>query len=342
MLNLDLLLLVLLLLCFVYGMLRGFLRMLVSLAALIVAALAVWLLNALVGYLYIPGFLSASMSGALIGTALFVLVYVVVLAIGRRLIKTRALAFSKGTADRLIGGIFSLCIDAAILLLLIWFLDCIGEDSFKRNERLRILWSESRVCQLAHEHNPLNGFGPLRRLKGFLVAARDPDTRSKLRDQAAYNRLFENPRLQAIGTDDELIDALRRGDWIGVFGNNRVRTLLSDESFWRDLFAVKWESTLGDAKIPLRVRLSPTPKPYSMPPELPPERQVEVGASSLAKVVLKRGTVLRGVITREDANGITLNILMNGGAISMDIGKGEIERIERTDLRRAPHDTTSE
>ncbi|MEJ2744335.1 MAG: CvpA family protein, partial [bacterium] len=175
MVNLDLLFFVLLLLCFAYGMLRGFLRMLVSLAALIIGSLAVWLLNVLVDYSYMPGFLSTSMSGTLLGTAFFALVYIIALAIGGRLIKTRALAFSKGTADRLIGGVFSLCLDAAILLLLIWFFDCIGEDLLRKNERVRDLWSESRVCQWAHDHNPICSITPVRRLEGFLVAARDQE-----------------------------------------------------------------------------------------------------------------------------------------------------------------------
>ena len=77
----------------------------------------------------------------------------------------------------------------------------------------------------------------------------------------------------------------------------------------------------------------------SILPELPPERRVNVGSPSLAKVILKRGTVLRGVITREDAAVVTLNVLMNGGAISMDISRAEIERIERADFRQSPHDT---
>jgi hypothetical protein len=128
--------------------------------------------------------------------------------------------------------------------------------------------------------------------------------------------------------------ALQRRDWIGVLGDNRVRTLLADDSFWRDLFAVRWESVL-DAPPGTHVSpRTPTPKPYSMPPELPPDRQVKVGSSSLAKVVLKRGTVLRGVIMRDDADGITLNVVMDGGVISMDIGKDEIASIKRTNLRQ--------
>lgn len=337
MVSLDLLFLVVLLICFAYGALRGFLRLALSLAALIVGTLAVWLLDACMGRFCGFGALSSSMSVALIGTALFVLVYAVVLAIGNHLLKTRALAFSKGAADRLIGGVCALCIDAAILLLLIWFFDCIGAYSLERNERLRVLWDESRVCQWAGTHNPLCSLSPMRRLEGFLVAARDPDARSKLDDQPAYARLFENPCLQAVRTDDELMGALQRRDWLAVLGNSRVRALLADEAFWRALSSISWESALDGVETPLRARLSPlkpTPKPYFMPPELPPDRQVKVGSSSLAKVVLKRGTVLRGVITRDDENGITLNVLMNGGAISMDINRGEIERIERAELRQ--------
>ena len=338
MMSLDLILFIVLLLCFAYGVLMGLLRLALSLAALILRSLAVWLLGVGISYFYDASFLSSTVAGVLIGTAFFTVVYMAVLAMGRRLIKTRALAFSKGAADRFIGGVFSLCADAVVLLLLIWFFDCIGQVSLERNERLRVLWSESRVCQWAGAHNPLYRLGPVRRIEGFLIAVRDPEARSRLHDQSAYAGLLENPRWQAITTDDGLIDAFQRQDWIGVFGNSRVRALLADEKFWHDLSSVKWESALGKDGAPSWMRATAPAHP-SILPELPPERRVNVGSPSLAKVILKRGTVLRGVITREDAAVVTLNVLMNGGAISMDISRAEIERIERADFRQSPHDT---
>ena len=335
--SLDLVLVIVLLLCFVYGMLRGFLRLAVSLAALIIGFLAAWSLNALLGFLFKGKFLSSTSSSMLLGTALFILVYVVVLMIGKNLIKTRGLAFSKGVADRLLGGVFSLCEGAIILLLLIWFFDCIGEDSLERSERVRIAWNESRVCQWAHAHNPIAGLTPMRRLEGFFIAARNQDARSTLHEQPSYARMLENTHYRAVRDDGEIIDALNRRDLISILNNNRVRALLSDETFWRDFSSVKWEMALEKGKTPSEVHwpsLTPPAVPFPMLPELPAESQVKVEPSALSRVVLKTGAVIQGAITKEDPEVITLDVFVSGGVITMSVSRREIERIEGADSAR--------
>ena len=333
MVSLDLVLSIVLLLCFILGMLRGFLLQAVALAAALIGFLAAWSLSTLMGILFKGGFLSSASSSVLLGTALFIVVHIVVLAIGRNLIKTRGLAFSKGIADRLFGGVFSFLEGAVILLLLVWFFDCIGKDCLERSERVRIVWNESRVCQLAHTHNPIAGLTPMRWLKGFFAAARDPEARSRLQGQPAYASMLMNERLRQLSDDVEIEEAMSRRDWISVLGDNRVRALLADETFRRDFSSVRWEMALEKVETPVEVHvpgLIPRPPPVQVSPETRTENRLRSEPSGLSRVVLKTGAVLHGAITKENPEGITIDVFVNGGVITMSVPRREIERMEST------------
>lgn len=335
--SLDLVLSVVLLLCFILGALRGFLLQVVALAALLIGLVGGWLITFLLGVLFPSGILSAPFSIAVIGTVVFIFFSVITCRLGKKLIHAKALAFSTGAADRVIGGVFSLLEGAVILLLLIWFFDCIGEDSLTRSERVRVLWSESMVCHWAHTHNPIAGLTPMRRLEGLFAVARDPEVRSRLHGQPAYARMVENAHYRAVRDKAKIIEALNRRDWLDVLSDVRVRALLADESFWRDFSSVRWESTCEKDKTPSEVHwpsLTPSPAPAHMAPELHGESRLKVEPPVLSRVVLKTGAVIEGAITKEDPEAVTIDVFVSGGVITMSVSRREIERIEGADSAR--------
>ena len=337
MVSLDLVLGVVLLLCFILGALRGFLLQVVALAALLIGLVVGWLVTFLLGVLFPSGILSAPFSIAVIGTVVFISFYVITCRLGKKLIHAKALAFSKGAADRVIGGMFSLVKGMIIILLVIWFLDCIEAEWGEVHPRARALWGESRGILWAHRHNPIAGLTPMRRLEGLFAAARDPAVRNRLHGQPAYARMVENAHYRAVRDEGGIIDALSRRDWISVLSNNRVKALLADEAFWRDFSSVRWEMALEKGETPVEVHgpsLTPPPAPAQMAPELPGESQLKVKLSALSRVVLKTGAVIEGAITEEDPEVITLDVFVSGGVITMSVPRREIERIEGADSAR--------
>jgi len=337
MVSLDLVLVVILLLCFILGVLGGFLLQVVALAALLIGLGAGWIVTFLLGVLFPSGVLSAPFLSAVIGTVVFILFYVITRRRGKELIHAKALAFSKGFADRVLGGMFSLVKGMIIILLVVWFLDCIEAEWRGVHPRAGALWGESHGVRWARRHNMIAGLTPMRRLKGLFVSARDPGARSTLQGEPAYERMLMNERLRALSGDVEIAEAMSRRDLISVLGDNRVRALLADETFWRDFSSVRWEMALEKQKTPIEVSspgLTPRQAPVPVSPETRTENRMRLGPPGLSRVVLKTGAVLHGAITKENPEGITIDVFVNGGVITMSVPRREIERMESTDSTR--------
>ncbi len=333
--NLDFVLGGIFLLCFIYGTLCGFLFQLVALAALLIGLGAAWLITSIPGVLFPSRIIIPPFPGAVIGIVVFFLFYFITRRLGRRLIHAKALAFSNGPVDRMMGGVFSLVKGVVVVLLVIWFLDCIQADWRQAHPRAQELWGRSTGVRWAHCHNPITGLAPMRRLEGFFAAAQNPDARGALHGQPAYARMLANVNFRAVRDDAEIIKALGRGDWMALLGNARVRALLADGAFWSDLSSVKWEMALKKGKPQSEVHW-PSLAPAPVLPELPVENRAEAGRPAPSRIVLKSGAVIKGVIKKEEPDAITLDIFVSGGVITLSVGRAEIERIESAHPGR-PH-----
>jgi hypothetical protein len=312
--NLDILLLLILLLCFILGVLRGLLRQLVSLSALVIGLGASWGFSAAWG-----ASLSASLN-VLLGTALFIVAYLLIAWGGKKLIKTRGMTFSKGLEDRILGGVFSLCKRSAVIIPFIWLVASLENEWIGGHPRAAAFWGGSSFVQLARGHNFIASIRPIRRIRGFCAAVRDPEARKQLRGQPAYERLVSNRRYRALREDPRLEAAVRGNDRIRILRNPRLIDLAADESFWSDVYSVQWEAALEKRVVPPEIpRVEPIPVESSIP--YPPP-------ADLSTVHLKRGTVLKGRITGEAPDMIMMDLFLDGGVMKMTVNRDEIERIE--------------
>lgn len=321
--NLDLVLLVILVLCFIGGIIRGFLRQLVSLAALVIGLAGAWGIARLL-IAYFPSiFMPDSVLMAVLETVIFIIVYIAVTGGGKRIIGKKGLAFSKGPADRIWGGLFALLKGAVVLLILLWLVTALEPEWGKVYPRVAIQWDRSVMVELARGHNPVASFTPVRRLRGFLEAAVNPEARRMLDGQPAYARLLDEKHYRAVKEDGRLAMALQYGDWLAVARNKNLLDLAADETFWRDLCAVKWEQALE--KPPPAVGPVAGPSAAQAPRTLISTTETTPATST---IILKNGATLKGKITGEDADTIDVELSMGDGEIRMTLKKDEVEGIK--------------
>ncbi|MDD5555894.1 MAG: CvpA family protein [bacterium] len=319
--NLDALLLVVLALCLLAGILRGFLRQATATAALLVGLAAAWIAAAFLG----PALPWGPPGAAAV--AVFIAVSFAASRIGGRIVREKAIAFSGGTADRLFGGAFSLLEGLAVLLLVIWLFDAVCADYFERHPGAAERWRGSRLVRMAAARNPVARRGPVIRLRGFFEAVRDPDARENLRSQPAFAAMTGNPRYRAVREDEGVEGDIERRKWAKVLADPAVRTLLADGRFWSDALEVRWEAAL-DPRPPTPAP-TPPPEPTPTPPEpTPTPEPTGTPRRDLATVILRSGSVLTGTIVRRDAAGLLLDVPLDGGSMRMRIGAAEIERVE--------------
>ncbi|MEI6634030.1 MAG: CvpA family protein [Chlamydiota bacterium] len=312
--------------CFGAGMLRGFQRQCVARAALSAGLAAGWLaIRLLARALPGEGAAAAFLSPALCALV-FAAVYCCAWRVGMAHLNRRAAVFARGAGDRILGGAFSLAKGLASALVAVWLLDALLGARLTERPRAAELWRGSRAVRFACRHNGLSPLKPVRRLKGFLAAFRDPDARKPLHDQSAYAALVSNPRYRAVRDDKDLRDFLARKQWGRLISDPNVCGLAADRAFRRTFFAVRWEAAAGEgAPSPRR-----TPPPASLSTPAPPAPAlIPAGASPAhCRVVLKNGSTLRGRIAAESPGRIMVEVPRQGGVMVMEIDAAEVSRIE--------------
>jgi uncharacterized membrane protein required for colicin V production len=344
--NLDVVFLLILLVCILYGIISGFLRQLVPMVALIIGVVAAWLASYALDQLLHKGVVSAKVLQLIISTAVFFVVYFLVRRKGKRMVKARAVAYSEGIEDRLWGGLFGLLKGIVTILIVIWIFDCLGEGLLANHKRAAKLWNESRLVYWARRNNMIANIGPMRQLRGFFISLQYPASRKLLEEQPAYERMIQNLNYQAFKNDDSLSKAISGGRWAVVVRNSHLRALLADGSFWRDFSSVDWTQALGKEAAPpaissekareeiVPVSAIPTYKQHpealsTYTPSLQHEKLTEE-KGEVTKIYLKNGSIVEGKISRRTPSEIVLDIFMNGGVVRMNITTDEIERIEES------------
>ncbi|MCX6355524.1 MAG: CvpA family protein [Candidatus Aureabacteria bacterium] len=331
--NLDLVLLIFFLFCFSIGIVRGFLYQCASLAALIIGLAGAWCFCSILSIVGPDIFIPGSALTTIIATVVFALFYIFCMRFGKRLIRVRALAFSKGFGDRLAGGLFSLLKGALVIFLALCILASVEEEWVREHPRAAMLWSQSLIVELARSHNILGPLPPVRRLRGFLVAARDVNARIPLHGQPEYTRVVSNPRYRELREDLPFALAVKKRDWAAIVMDRRFQDLAADESFWHDFAAVRWEKALEKPALNVEhPKIVAVPSPTVVASPTPP---VEI-QPAISTVILKRGTALKGKIVSEDAGTVVMDVFLNGGVIRMNLLREEVERIETPGVNPPP------
>jgi hypothetical protein len=242
------------LLSFLRGWTQGVLRQLLAPLALL-GATAVVVLIAPAGYAYIQlgTQLPASISAVLLALALWVLAYNLLVFVGRIIFKqTRDQDFA---IVRLGFGLGGAAVAVVYALVQIWVV-VIGIRILGRVAEHQLVVQSSRnsassglVVGLARLKNSLE-LGPGKavldqidpvpqmfydRMDQCSQLLGNPRAMGHLLESPSLHGIWENPRVRALQADPEILDAVRRGDFLSLLSNPKVIALWTDpgiRSLW--------------------------------------------------------------------------------------------------------------
>ena len=95
----------------------------------------------------------------------------------------------------------------------------------------------SRLRGLVSPINPADRFLITDFLKFLYAAAQDPARLAELREQDEYRAFLDNPKVQDVLEDEQLMDAIRAARWGEVLSHDKIRALLRDEELRKTVFS---------------------------------------------------------------------------------------------------------
>jgi hypothetical protein len=237
------------LLSFLRGWTQGILRQLLVPLAVFGALIAVILVTPTAsGYLYQNTRLPASVSASLLGFAIWLFAYNLLVFVGGIIFKrTRDQDFA---IVRLVFGVGGAVVAVVYAFLQIWvmvvgirILGRVAEDQIAVQSSRNAV-SSGLVVGLARLKNSLElGSGKVvldqldpvppeayRRLDQFSQLLANPRAIGRLLESPALRGIWENPRIRALQADPEILEAIRRGDFISILSNPKVFALWTDPS----------------------------------------------------------------------------------------------------------------
>jgi hypothetical protein len=235
------------LLSFLRGWTQGILRQLLVPLAVFGALIAVILVTPTAsGYLYQNTRLPAS--ALLLGFAIWLFAYNLLVFVGGIIFKrTREQDFA---IVRLVFGVGGAIIAVVYAFLQIWvivvgirILGHVAEDQIAVQSSRNAV-SSGLVVGLARLKNSLElGSGKVvldqldpvppeayRRLDQFSQLLANPRAIGRLLESPALRGIWENPRIRALQADPEILEAIRRGDFLSILSNPKVFALWTDPS----------------------------------------------------------------------------------------------------------------
>ena len=234
-------------LSFLRGWAQGILRQLLAPIALLGAtAVVVLIVPAGSAYIQLGTQLPASISAVLLALALWLLVYNLLVFVGRIVFKrTRDQDFA---IVRLGFGLGGAAVAVAYALLQIWAV-VIGIRILGRVAEHQLVVQSSRnspssalVVGLARLKNSLE-LGPARavldqidpvpqmfydRMDQCSQLLGNPRAMGRLLASPSLRGIWENPRIRALQADPEILEAVRRGDFLSLLSNPKVIALWTD------------------------------------------------------------------------------------------------------------------
>jgi hypothetical protein len=237
------------LLSFLRGWTQGILRQLLVPLAVFGALIAVILVTPTAsGYLYQNTRLPASVSALLLGFAIWLFAYNLLVFVGGIIFKrTRDQDFA---IVRLVFGVGGAVVAVVYAFLQIWvmvvgirILGRVAEDQIAVQSSRNAV-SSGLVVGLARLKNSLElGSGKVvldqldpvapeayRRLDQCTQLLANPRAIGRLLESPALRGIWENPRIRALQADPEILEAIRRGDFLSILSNPKVFALWTDPS----------------------------------------------------------------------------------------------------------------
>jgi hypothetical protein len=232
---------------FLRGWMQGILRQLLVPLAVFGALLAVVFITPVgSGFLRQNAWLPASTSALILGVAIWLFAYNLLVFVGGIIFKrTRDQDFA---IVRLVFGVGGAAVAVVYALLQIWvivigirILGRIAEDQIAvRSSRTAV--SSGLVVELARLKNSLElGSGKAvldqvdpvpsvayRRLDQCCQLLVNPHATGRLLESPALRGVWENPRIRTLQADPEILEAVRRGDFLSILSNPKVLTLWTD------------------------------------------------------------------------------------------------------------------
>jgi hypothetical protein len=241
-------------LSFLRGWAQGILRQLLApLAFLSATAVTVLIAPAVSGWIQPSTRLPAPISALLLGAALWLFTYNILVFVGRIIFKrTRDQDFA---IVRLVFGVGGAAVAVVYALLQIWVV-VIGIRILGRIAEHQLVVQSSRnsassglVVGLARLKTSLElgpGKGVLdqidpvpqtfyHRMDQFSQLLRNPRAIGRLLESPSLRTIWENPRIRALQADPEILEATRRGDFLSLLCNPKVVALWADpgiRSLW--------------------------------------------------------------------------------------------------------------
>jgi hypothetical protein len=254
------------LLSLIRGWTQGILRqLLVPLAILGALAAVVLLAPAVSGFLRQSTPLSPQISGLLMAAALWFLVYNLILLSGGIVFKrTRDQDF---LVVRLLFGVGGALLATIFALVQIWLISiCIrvlgrvAEDQIaiqtprgaNPNEVVIGLARLKNSLELDSGKAILDSIDPVptyvyRRIEQTARLLENPRAVERLLQSPELRSVWENPRIRALETDPEILDAIKRGEFLSLLSNSKVIALWNDPSIRTLLFGDQIQAALDYA-----------------------------------------------------------------------------------------------
>jgi hypothetical protein len=253
------------------GWTQGILRQLLAPLAILAASLLVVLVTPVAsGYFYRNSWLPASAVALVLGTAIWLFAYNLSMFVGGIIFKrTRDQDIA---IVRLIFGLGGSAVAVVYALLQVWVI-VIGIRIFGRIAEYQIAVQSSRngvasglAAGLARLKNSLElGSGKAvldqldpvpvavyRRLDQYNQLLANPRAMGRLMESPALQGIWQNPRVRSLQDDPEILEAMRRGDFLSLLSNPKVIALWTDPSVRAllsgDQIQAACEYAEGDAK----------------------------------------------------------------------------------------------
>jgi hypothetical protein len=232
---------------FLRGWMQGILRQLLVPLAVFGASLVLVLITPVAsGFLYQNAWLPASISALLLGVAIWLFAYNLLVFVGGIIFKrTRDQDFA---ILRLVFGVGGAAVAVVYALFQIWvivigirILGRIAEDQIAVQSSRNAV-SSGFVVELARLKNSLElGSGKAvldqldpvpsaayRRLDQSCQLLANPRAIGRLLESPALRGVWENPRIRTLQADPEILEAVRRGDFLSILSNPKVLALWTD------------------------------------------------------------------------------------------------------------------
>jgi uncharacterized membrane protein required for colicin V production len=240
---------VVLLLCVLWGYLRGALRNVLGLAAFTIAYFASAPFGNSLGAWMAGHWQLSAGSGYILGRCGAGLAIYVSLQISARLANRRFGQDETGVTrawNRNLGALMGLAYGLALVLVVVFLADSLHKAGVRSGfvQGVSGSWLDRQVSA----YNPADRFMLTDTLKLLRDARDDPRALERLRQQPQVQALLDRPDVRAVLEDKGLAEAIQEGNYSRVLSNPRLGALLKDREFMRQVFSPQLRQAVQQAQ----------------------------------------------------------------------------------------------